>query len=70
VVNALSANRDILAQGWRTQKSSKNQVTEQYQEMDDLDNMTQKPTSETPREGQTPLPQSGTSSHYYQGLNS
>jgi hypothetical protein len=54
VVNALSANRDILAQGWRTQKSSKNQVTEQYQEMDDLDHMTQKPTFEMPGKDKRP----------------
>jgi hypothetical protein len=40
--------------GWRTQKSSKNQLIEQYQEMDDLDNMTQKPTSEMPRRDERP----------------
>jgi hypothetical protein len=54
VVNALSANRDILAQDWSTQKSSRNQVTEQYQGMDGLDHMTQKPTSEMPGNDKRP----------------
>ncbi len=54
VVNATSANRAILTQDWSTQKSPKNQVIEQYQEMDDLDNMTQKPTSEMPRKDKRP----------------
>jgi hypothetical protein len=35
-------------------KVQKNQVTEQYQEMDDLDNMTQKPTSEMPAKDKRP----------------
>jgi len=56
VPNAPSASRDLLAQGWRTQKSSKNQVTEQYQEMDGLDNMTQNPTSEMPGKDKRPCP--------------
>jgi hypothetical protein len=54
VVHATSASRAILAQAWSTQKSPKNQVIEQYQEMDDLDNMTQKPTSEMPRKDKRP----------------
>ena len=43
-----------MAQDWSTQKSPKNQVIEQYQEMDDLDNMTQKPTSEMPGKDKRP----------------
>jgi len=41
--------------GWSTRKSSKNHVIEQYQEMDDLDNMTQKPTSEIPGNNRLPF---------------
>ena len=48
------ANRDILAQGWSTRKSSKNRVIEQYQEMDDLDKVTQKLASEM--QGNNKLP--------------
>jgi len=45
---------EISWRGWRTQKSSKNQVNEQYQETDDLDNVTQKPTSEMPGKDKRP----------------
>jgi hypothetical protein len=41
--------------GWSTQKSSKNQVIEQYQEMDDLDNMARKPPSEIPGKNRFPF---------------
>jgi len=40
--------------GWSTRKSLKNHVIEQYQEMDDLDKVTRKLTSEM--QGKSKLP--------------
>jgi hypothetical protein len=50
----LLANRNIPAQGWSTRKSSKNHVIEQYKEMDNLDKVTRKLTSEM--QGKSKLP--------------
>jgi hypothetical protein len=50
----LLANRDIVAEGGSTRKSSKNHIIEQYQEMDDLNKVTQKLASEM--RGKSKLP--------------
>jgi hypothetical protein len=46
VVNVISASRDILAKGLEHVKKFKNYVIEQYQELNDLDKVTQKFASE------------------------
>jgi hypothetical protein len=42
--------------GWSTQKSSKNHVIEQYQEINDLDKVTRRLSSEMPGRNKRPGP--------------